>query len=903
MIGQTLAHYRITAALGAGGMGEVYRATDTKLGRDVAIKVLPSEFAQDPERLARLQREATLLAALNHPHIAAIHGLEESDGNPFLVLELVEGEDLAERLKRGPIPIGEALEIARQIAEALEEAHEKGIVHRDLKPANVKVTPDGKVKVLDFGLAKAWAGDPISGSSSDLSQSPTLAHSGTQAGVILGTAAYMSPEQARGKAVDKRTDVWAFGVLLYEMLTGRRAFAGEDVSETLAFVLARDLELSELPVDTPASVRRLLRRCLARDRKARLADMSVARLEIDDAGAAPERSEPAPFAAPTFWQRPAGLALVALAAVAIGGAAVGSLVRPAPTTRALARFGITLPEGTQPTGLGRHALAVAPDGSSIAYTADQGLWLRPMAELQATRLAGFVAAREPFFSPDGRWIGFYSQGELKKVSVSGGAPITLCEAGNPLGASWGEDDTILFGQREQGIWRVPATGGAPETVIEVGPGEEAHGPQILPGGEWVLFTLQPATVDDWDDAQIVVQSLMTGAREILIAGGRDARYLPSGHLVYALNGVLLGVAFDADRRTIVGGPVALIEGVYALDVTGAVQFSPASNGLLVYRPGAVGRSEQRGLTRVDRSGTRELLPVSPGPYYGISLSPDGTRVALGMDGGENQDLWVAELDRGSVTRVTTDAAARVAIWSPDGQSLVFESVRDGVPTLYRKAADGTGPVELLFSLDGAERVTPRDWTPDGTALVVEVEPLESTYEADIGLVSLEGPGSWEPLIHSEADESHPSLSPDGGWIAYESSDSGQEEVYVQRFPDLGSRRLISIGGGYHPIWSSDGTELFYLRSVSSPGPPGMMMRVAVEREGTSLTAGRPEELFEWTFYTGPGGQRPIYDVGGDGRFLMVAREDQTGSPDSPYDIVVVQNWTEELKRLVPAEAQ
>jgi Tol biopolymer transport system component len=895
--GTRLGPYEILAPLGAGGMGEVYRATDTKLSREVAIKVLPTEVARDPERLARFQREATLLAALNHPHIAAIHGLEEEDGNPFLVLELVEGEDLAERLKRGAIPVDEALRIAKQIAEALEEAHEKGIIHRDLKPANVKVTPAGKVKVLDFGLAKAWEGDPATGSSSGLSQSPTLAHSGTQAGLILGTAAYMSPEQARGKPVDKRADIWAFGVVLHEMLTGRRAFAGEDVSETLAFVMTRELDASELPAETPPSVRRLLRRCVTRDRKARLADISVARLEIDDANAAPESGASAPLAELAFWQRPAGLAVVILATLAIGSAAVWSLLRPAPSPRPLTRFGITLPEGEALTRTGRHAVAAAPDGSFIVYPAE-GLWIRQLAELQATRIAGIDDPAEPFVSPDGRWIGFYSDGELKKVSVGGGAPITLCEARNPYGASWGEDDTILFGQPDQGILRVPATGGAPETVIEVAAGEQAHGPQMLPGGEWVLFTLRPPTATGWNDAQIVVQSLTSGEREVLIQGGRDARYLPTGHLVYALNRVLFGVAFDAARRTIVGGPVSLIEGVDdGSSFSGAVHFGLASNGLLVYRPGTTGRSQERGLVRVDRSGTQEPIPVSPGQYYGISLSPDGTRVALGT-GDENPDIWVAELDRGSVTRVTTDAAGDwVPTWSPDGQSLVFTSFRDGAPALYRKAADGTGTAERLLSLDGVRGIYPNGWTPDGTALVVTVQGPDG--DADIGLVSFEAPGSWAPLIHSEADEYSASLSPDGGWIAYVSEDTGNEEVYVQRFPDLGGRRLISIGGGYSPIWSWDGTALFYLRPLAN-GPPGTMMRVAIEREGTRLTVGRPEELFEWSFYNHTGAAR-LYDLGPDGRFFMIADEPQAGSAGSRYDLVVVQNWFEELKRLVPTD--
>ena len=423
--GTRLGPYEILAPLGAGGMGEVYRATDTKLGRDVAIKVLPTEVGQDPERLARFQREATLLAALNHPHIAAIYGLEEEAGNPFLVLELVEGEDLAERLKRGPIPVGEALAIARQIAEALEGAHEKGIIHRDLKPANVKVTPDGTVKVLDFGLAKAWEGDPVTGSSSGLSQSPTLAHSGTLAGVILGTAAYMSPEQAKGKPVDKRTDVWAFGALVYEMLTGQRAFLGEDVSDTLAAVLRAEVDFAQLPEGTPPTLGRVLEVCLSKDANRRVHDMADVRLAMEGVfDTAPEAGASGPIGELALWQRPAGLAVVAVATLAIGGAAVWSLVGPAPSPRPLARFGIALPEGETLTRSGRHQIAAAPDGSSIVYTS-AGLWIRPLAQLQATRMAGIDDPAEPFVSPDGRWIGFYSEGELKKVSVSG-APRSRC---------------------------------------------------------------------------------------------------------------------------------------------------------------------------------------------------------------------------------------------------------------------------------------------------------------------------------------------------------------------------------------------------------------------------------------------------------------------------------------------
>ena len=550
--GTKLAHYEILEPIGKGGMGEVYRARDGKLGRDVAIKVLPEEFAENEERLARFKREAKVLASLNHPNIASIYGLEHSDDTHYLVLELVPGETLAERISRGPIPLEEALDIAKKIAEALEEAHEQGIVHRDLKPANVKQTEDGKIKVLDYGLAKVFQEDTPD---DDSSMSPTLTRDATRVGVILGTAAYMSPEQAKGKKVDKRTDIFAFGAVLYEMLTGKRAFAGEDVSEVLASVIKLEPEWSALPADLSPTLRMFLNRCLEKDPKRRLPDIGVVRLAMDGAfemEAATEASGTAD-AKLALWQRPLPALLVAVLLVVGAGLIGRSLTRPPTSALRVSRTSIDLPQ-TQTrtrTNIGRRGVAVSPTGTHVVYVANRQLYLRAIDEIDAKPLGGTEGSAPtiPFFSPDGQWIGFYStrDDQLKKIALSGGAAVTLCDTGNPYGASWAADDTIVFGQGGGGIFQVSAAGGTPELLIPIDPdsGQRAHGPQILPDGHTVLFTLAHG---DWSEAQIVVQSLETSERQLVIEGGTDARYLPTGHLVYALAGNLLGVPFDLDRE-------------------------------------------------------------------------------------------------------------------------------------------------------------------------------------------------------------------------------------------------------------------------------------------------------------------------------------------------------------------
>ena len=765
--GTRLAHYEILEPIGKGGMGEVYRARDGKLGRDVAIKVLPDEFAENEERLARFKREAKVLASLNHPGIAAIHGLEESKGTHYLVLELVPGETLAERISRGPIPVEEAIEIAKKIAEALEEAHEQGIVHRDLKPANIKQTEDGKIKVLDFGLAKVFQEEAPD---ADSSMSPTLTRDATRVGVILGTAAYMSPEQAKGKKVDKRTDIFAFGAVLYEMLTGKKAFRGDDVSEVLASVIKLEPEWDALPAELSPTLRMFLTRCLEKDPKRRLPDVGVVRLAMDGAFETTATSQGA-ASPPVGWRRSMGMvAAAALLLSVITGVAVWSVMRAAPRSRPVVRFSLPLPPGDALTNTRRNVVALSSDGTRLVYSANEQLYLRAMNQMEATPVRGTEGGgRSPFFSPDGEWVGFYTNGQLKKVAIRGGAPVSLCEAQNPWGARWGADDTIVFGQRGAGIMQVSADGGTPEVLIPLeGTEGVGHGPQVLPGEEAVLFTLGDGL--NWDDAQIVVHSLETGERKVLIEGGRDARYVPTGHLVYVLDGTLLAVPFDVDKLEVTGGAIPMAEGVMtAGSRTGAAHFSVSDTGALVYVSG--GGLEGRTLVWVDRDGREEALAAEPRVYMYPRISPDGGRVALSV-ADQERDIWIWEFARETLTRFTfTPGLDLGAIWTPDGRQVAFASNRDGTLNLYWKAADGTGAVERLNESENPQY--PYAFTPDGKQLVF----LETGAGGqNLGVLSLEG--SSEPLLATEFNEWNAEISPDGGWLAY---DSGM------------SRRMLNLG--------------------------------------------------------------------------------------------------------------
>ena len=764
--GTRLGHYEILAPLGVGGMGEVYRARDTKLGRDVAIKVLHEAFSRDKERLARFEREARLLAQLNHTNIATLHGLEESDGQPFLVMELVEGETLAERIARGPIPLDEAIPLFIEIADGLEAAHEKGIIHRDLKPANVKISPDGKPKILDFGLAKAFAQeDDVS---AEMSQSPTLTR-GTALGVIMGTAAYMSPEQARGKKLDKRTDVWAFACCLYEALTGRKVFEAEDVSLTLAEVMKSEPQWETLPTDLPPLLLVFLKRCLDKDPKHRLRDIGDVRLAMEGAfesGASQARTV----------SRPVGLvAAAALALSVITGFAVWRMSKSEPAPQPVARFSLPLPSGVSLTGSGRHVVALSSDGTRLVYSANQQIYLRALDQTEAVPVRGTEGgARNPFFSPDGEWVGFWVDGELRKVLIEGGAPVRLCEALRPLGASWGADDAILFGQHGVGILRVSAAGGTPEVLVPLDLPVRGHGPQILPGDKAVLLTLGDGP--NWNDAQIVVHSLETGERKVLIEDGRDARHLPTGHLVYVLDGTLLAVPFDAERLEVTGGPVPMVEGIDSASPSGASQFSVSDTGSLVY---VSGQTTKRTLVWVDREGREEVLKVEPRAFSHPRISPDGSRIALALRDQE-EDIWIWDLARETLTRLTfAPGRDSYPVWTLDGQRLVFSSDRDGSQNLYWKAADGTGSVERLTKSESDHFAYA--FTPAGGQLVF----LELGEQgADLGVLTLEG--SSEPLLATEFDERTAALSPNGRWLAYESNDSSQYEIeiYVRPFPNV-----------------------------------------------------------------------------------------------------------------------
>ena len=887
--GTTIGHYDVTALLGEGGMGQVWQATDTQLNRQVALKILPDAFADDPDRLARFKREAQILASLNHPNIAAIYGIEEAEGTRALVLELVEGPTLADRISKGPIPLDEALPIAKQIAEALEAAHEAGVIHRDLKPANIKVREDGTVKVLDFGLAKALDPEPGSGAAAN---SPTisLTAAATQMGMVIGTAAYMSPEQAKGKVADKRADIWAFGVVLLEMLTGHRVFSGETVSETLAAVMMKEPEWDRLPPDLPSTLDGLLRRCVQKDPRQRVRDIGDVRLAMEGAFEPTLSTPSGPTVAPRLagWQRPMPLVIAGLLVAVVSGFAVWSLTRPSPLPAdPVVRFSVPLGPEQAFTRSGRHLVALSPDGTQLVYQADSQLYLRRLDQLQATAIPGTREGdgRSPFISPGGEWIGFWAGGQLKKVAMSGGAAVTLGDAANPWGVSWGADDMILFGQGSDGIWRVPGTSGTPEVVIPVEDGEQAHGPQMLPGGEWVLFTLRPAGVSVWDAAQIVMQSLVTGERVVLIEGGRDARYVETGHLVYALNGVVFAVAFDLDAREVLGGPVPLVEGVRDTNFTGAVHFSVARNGSLVYVPGSAGGGTVVSLVWVGRDGDEERLPAPPRAYDRPRVSPDGTRVVVDFADGDNTDVWIWDLARETLTQLTFDEGVDdFPLWTPDSARVVFQSSREG-GGLFWKAADGTGQVERLK--DGAAR--PYAWAADGRLIFEQA--------GDIGVLTIEGERTVEMLLDAEFIEAEPALSPDGRWLAYRSNETGTPLIYVQPFPNIDDGLWnVSLGSGADPVWSPDGRELFY-RSQSD------LMVAQIETEPT-FSSRTPEPLFSISSYGmgGPPATGRRFDLAPDGdRFIMRKRgtAEQT-SDDEPFNgLIFVQNWFEELKARVP----
>jgi serine/threonine-protein kinase len=867
-------------------MGEVYRARDGRLGRDVAIKVLPVAFARDAERVARFKREAHILASLNHPHIAGIHGLEEGEGTLALAMEYVDGEDLAQRLKRGAIPVEEALAIAAQVAEALEEAHEHGIVHRDLKPANVKLTSDGKVKVLDFGLAKAFESDPSgAGDSGDLSHSPTMTRQGTAAGLVLGTAAYMSPEQARGKKVDKRADIWSFGALVFEMLAGKRLFEGDTVTDVLAAVLRQDVNWSALPPATPSSVRTLLRRCLEREVKRRLRDIGEARLTLAEPGALPA-------AAPSVVSTPgrpsfATAAVLALVATASAAAAilVWTLTQPAPS-RAVTRLSIPLPPGQVLTGNG--GPAVSRDGRLIAYAARDAsggsrLYVRPLDRFETSPLPDSEGAQQPFFSPDGSRVGFFARGKLLTASVAGGAPTPIADASSQsLGGTWGEDDAIVFAPAlSSGLVRVSSSGGTPLqlTTPDEAAGGYAHGrPQLLPGSRWVLFTIWGAA--NAADRGPALLSLEKKTWSHVADGIWSARYVRSGHLLLSGPRGVRAAPFDLDRPGLVNPQTFVIDQVYSTMAWSDSWFSVSDTGTLAYVPADFLLGT---LTWVDREG--RMVPASDKlvSLTDPALHPDRERIAFAD---RDDRLWTMDLRRGTATPLTEDGQGTSAypVWSRDGQSLTFASNRTGDWEIYSVPTSG-GPAKRLLERKGNQ--FPSSYAPDGTLLFME----RSKGRIGADLLTLGRDGAVTPFLDSQpASKVGAQFSPDGHAVAYASDESGHDEIYVRPYGRPGDVVPVSSGGGSAPRWSPDGREIFYRRGDA-------FMAASVSSTGGKLSVGDPRRLFEARAASGRSSFQPGYSISPDGKRFLIHLLDPTAMPTR---IDVVLNWFEELKAKVPA---
>jgi len=890
--GTRLGAYEVTAQIGEGGMGQVYRATDTKLKRQVAIKILPPSLAADSDRLARFQREAEVLASLNHPHIAAIYGLEESGDITALVMELVEGEDLSQRIARGAMPLDEALPIAKQIAEALEAAHEQGIIHRDLKPANIKVRADGTVKVLDFGLAKAI--DPTAGSSATAMNSPTLSIHATQAGMILGTAAYMSPEQARGTTVDKRADVWAFGVVLWEMLTGRRLFEGATVSDTLAAVLTRDPDWTALPAGAPPAMRRLLRRCLEKDRKRRLADAADARLEIDEALAAPLETTTTSMASlqprgRVAWMVATG-GLLAVAVLSIP--TLQHLRETPPPAPPETRLDIVTPATSDPA-----SFALSPDGQQIVFVASGDgaprLWLRALSTTTAQPLAGTESALHPFWSPDGRSIGFFAEGALKRLDLGGGAPQTLATAVIGRGGTWNADGVIVFAvDPTTPLMRVSATGGRATAVTTLGTQQSHRWPHFLPDRQRFLFSAQGREPDSTGiylgtlDGSTPTRLTPDLSEGVFLPAGPAEASSEGGWLLWVRAGALMAQHLDVSRAALVGEPVTLADGL-TVDVALRSAVSVASTRLVAYRTGTASR---RQLTWFDRSGTaRGTVGEADASFNNPRVSPDGRRVAVSRRVQGNRDLWL--LDGARTSRFTFDPAVDdMPLWSPDGTRIVFRSNRTGPGDLYQKLTSGASAEEQLVSSDQLK--APSTWSADGRFVLFN--SIDSQSVGDLWAVPMTGDRTPSVLLKTPFREAWGALSPDGRWVAYHSNESGRPEVYVRSLVPpgaisagaVGGRWPVSTAGGIMPVWRPDGKELYYLN------PAGAMMATPIPVMGASLAPGEPALLFPTRIFGGgvdlEGRQ---YDVAPDGRFLINTELDGTAVP-----ITLLMNWQPGAKK-------
>ena len=876
-------------------MGEVYRARDTKLHRDVAIKVLPVLFAANRERLARFKREAQVLASLNHPNIAAIYGFEDSNDTPALVLELIEGPTLADRIAQGSIPVDDALPIARQISDALEAAHDQGIIHRDLKPANIKVRPDGTVKILDFGLARVLepAGNDAAGS--ELANSPTITSPAMMTGVgaLLGTAAYMAPEQTKGHRADKRSDIWAFGCVLYEMLTGTRAFAGDDVAETIAAVLKSTPDWSALPSAMPPAVRVLIETSLLKDRSERIGDIAVARFLLNIP--ALPTALPLDGAHRRWWRRAAAIA----ATVALAGLiTTWWWWRPLPGPAPVVRLELSLPQGQQLTALNRRGIAISPDGRTIAYIANRQLFVRSMSDGIARPLAGAVNVATPTFSPDGASIAFWSADRaVKRIVLSSGAISTICESpSNPLGMSWGDDGVLFTGPG--GIFRVSPSGGRPELLIPTPSSTQGRvvlsQPQSLTH-ESVLFTMSVTGPETIPKSQVVVQSLKTSRRTVLIDGGADALYLPAGYVIYATSGTLFAAAFDDKRLALTGGPVPVVEGVLrfagsvggTLAMEAATQFAVSRTGVLLFIAGPNG-TVQETLAIVDRTQAMEPLKVDAATYNFPRLSPDGRRLAVERRDGNDESIYIYDLSGGSaIRRLTFGGSNRYPVWSPDSARVAFQSDREGDKGIFEQSADGGGVRRLTRAEPGASLV-PQAWSPDGSVLLYDV--VKAGVWSLAVLTMRDGRIAPFGTVRDQDVPSDAVFSPDGHWVSYQTGSYQRHFTFVEPFPPDGTK--FQIGEGGRPLWSRGGHELYYI--------PAPAQFVAVEVKTTPTFAFSTAVPVPRGFgLADPMLPRP-FDVTNDGRFVVIlpSTGQTAGGQLSPIQIQVVLNWLEEVKQRV-----
>jgi eukaryotic-like serine/threonine-protein kinase len=962
-IGAKLGPYEITGAIGAGGMGEVYRARDTKLQRDVALKILPEAMARDAQRMARFEREAQVLASLNHPNIAAIYGLEESNGIRALVMELVEGETLAERIsvaavspppgsfpkrkaagedtgattgdrrsgvgegsalprERGALPCQDALPIAKQIAEALEYAHERGVIHRDLKPANVKITPEGAVKVLDFGLAKVLEAQD-STATMDKANSPTLSGMATQAGMILGTAAYMSPEQAKGQRVDRRADIWAFGCVLYEMLTGRKPFEGETISDVLASVIKSEPAWEAIPGNTPPAIQKLIRRCLQKDQRQRLRDIGDARIAIEETvsgtGVSPvvehgqdahattgDRSSPLRRALP--W------GVAALFAILLGAALWAPWRKEAPAPAIVSEIPPPAKTSFMFDALNGATPELSPDGSRLAFVAGGPdsrplVWVRSLDSTEALPLEGTDSAMTPFWSPDGRYLGFFADGKLKKVEISGGAPVDLCDAPWGRGGTWAEDGTILFASNiNSPIYRVSAGGGTPVPVTTLDPSrhDTSHRwPEFLPDGQHFIFYASSAS---GNNDGTYVASLEGGKSELVLKGSSNAIYA-LGYLLFLQGENLMAQRFDSSRFRVVGDPRAIADKVGDLQVARRTLVSASSNGTLGYWTTVVStgsfelmwfdrNGKQMGSTGspgalLTSSTTSSLLPPGPalraaaGSAGGLltspRLSPGGKRLAVQVARVGAFDIWTYDVARGIPTRLTfTQATNALPVWSPDGNIIAFTSNRSGLKQIYEKAANGTGAATLLLK-DNADD-SPGSWSADGRYLAYDRQDPQPKSVSDIWVLPLFGEKKPFPFLISQFNKLDPTFSPDGRWLAYTSDESGRGEVYITPFPKGNGKFEVSTNGGGVPRWGRDGKELFYLAADLK------IMAVDILEKGDSIVIGSPQVLFQTN--PPPLAFRP-YDVTADGKKFVVTTE---MTQASTVPITLVSNWPALLKK-------